>query len=198
MYLIKTAYSFFLSLIAIFMRHEYPFYPVQLSLISAFCVGIPSFFLAFEPNYNKTEKNFLVKVFKNALSNGIVVVLNIFVIIMICNIFHKNFETYRIVVVSLTGFVTLRLLYTICKPLSLWRKILLVFCSLSFAILLILFPDLFLVSKFSIISVVLILLFAFVDTYVIDFFEKLYDRVVNIIRGVLNGRKKRKEKNKLS
>ena len=198
MYLIKTAYSFFLSLMVIFMGHEYPFYPVQLSLISAFCVGIPSFFLAFEPNYNKSEKNFLVKVFKNAISNGIVVALNIFVIIMICNIFHKEFETYRLVVVSLTGFITLRLLYTICKPLSLWRKALLIFCSLSFIILLILYPDLFLVSKFSIISVVLILLFAFIDTYVIDFFEELYDKIVNRIRGVYNERKKRKEKNKLS
>lgn len=198
MYLIKTSYSFFLSLLVIFMGYEYPFYPVQLSLISTFCVGIPSFFLAFEPNYNKTEKNFLVKVFRNALSNGLVVVLNIFVIIMICTIFHKNFEMYRLVVVCLTGFITLKLLYTICKPLSLLRKILLIFCSLSFLILIILFPDLFLVSKFSIISVVLILLFAFIDTYVIDFFEKVYDRIVNRIKGVYNERKKRKEKNKLS
>ena len=62
----------------------------------------------------------------------------------------------------------------------------------------ILYPDLFLVSKFSIISVVLILLFAFIDTYVIDFFEELYDKIVNRIRGVYNERKKRKEKNKLS
>ncbi len=177
------------------MGHEYPFYPVQLSLISAFCVGIPSFFLAFEPNYNKSEKNFLVKVFRNAVSNGIVVALNVFVIIMICSIFNKEFETYRLVVVSLTGFITLRLLYTICKPLSLWRKILLIFCSISFTILLILFPDLFLVPKFSIISVVLILLFAFIDTYVIDFFEKLYDKIIDRIRGVINERKKRKEKN---
>ena len=154
--------------------------------------------MAFEPNYNKSEKNFLIKVFRNAISNGLVVVLNIFVIIMICSIFNKEFETYRLVVVSLTGFITLRLLYTICKPLSLWRKILLIFCSLSFAVLLILFPDLFLVSKFSIISVVLILLFAFIDTYVIDLFEKIYDKIVDRIKGVYNGRKKRKEKNKLS
>lgn len=198
MYLIKTSYSFFLSLIVILIGYEYPFYPVQLSLISAFCVGIPSFFLAFEPNYNKSEKNFLVKVFKNAISNGLVVALNIFVIIMICNIFNKDFNTYRLVVVTLTGFITLRLLYTICKPLSFLRETLLVFCSLSFIILLILLPDLFLVSKFSIISIVLILLFAFVDTYVIDFFEKLYDKIVYRIRGIYDERKKRKEKNKLS
>ena len=198
MYLVKTVYSFLLSLIIIFLGEEYPFYPVQLSLISAFCVGIPSFFLALEPNYQKSEKNFLVKVFKNAISNGITISLNVFVIIMICSIFHKNFDSYRLVVVALTGFITLRQLYMICKPLNLWRKILLIFCSICFFTLLVLYPNLFLVSKFGIVSIILILLFAFIDTYVIDLFEKIYDKIVIRIRGVIDERKKRKEKNKLS
>ena len=201
MYLIKTVYSFLLSLMSIFLSHEYPFYPVQLSLISTFCVGIPSFFLALEPNYAKTEKNFLVKVFRNAICNGVVICLNVFVIIMICSIFHKDFEIYRLVVVSITGFITLKLLYTICKPLSLWRKILLIFCSISFLMMLILLPDLFLVGKFGILSSILILLFAFVDCYVIEFFEKVYDRIVFRIRGWKNERnirKIKKQENKLS
>ncbi len=61
MYLIKTTYSFLLSLSSIGLSHEYPFYPIQLSLISAICVGIPSFFLALEPNYNKVGKRFYSK-----------------------------------------------------------------------------------------------------------------------------------------
>ena len=58
MYLIKTTYSFLLCLLSIGLSHEYPFYPIQLSLISSVCVGIPSFFLALEPNYNKVDKNY--------------------------------------------------------------------------------------------------------------------------------------------
>ena len=103
--------------------------------------------------------------------------------------------------VSLTGFITLKLLYTICKPLSLWRKVLLIFCSISFLVMLILLPDLFLVGKFGILSIVLILLFAFVDCYVIEFFEKVYDGIVSGIRGWKNERnirKIKKQKNKLS
>lgn len=57
MYLVKTTYSFLLSILSIILSHEYPFYPIQLSLISAICVGIPSFFLALEPNYNKVKKD---------------------------------------------------------------------------------------------------------------------------------------------
>ena len=190
MYLIKTTYSFLLCLLSIGLSHEYPFYPIQLSLISAICVGIPSFFLALEPNYNKVGKNFIVNVFRNAVPNGVTVVLNIFIVIMFCTIFNKNFESYRLIVVCLTGFITLRLLYTICKPLNLWRKILLLFCTISFFELLILLPDLFLVTKFDIVSIVFITLLAFFDTYIIDFLIDMFDKIVVKIKEVKDEKRK--------
>ena len=112
---------------------------------------------------------------------------------MFCTIFNKSFEDYRLVVVAITGFVTLRLLYTICKPLNLWRKILLVFCSISFFELLILLPDLFLVSKFGIVSIAFIVALAFVDTYIIDFLQEIYDSVLLKVRGWKNEKEKRKK-----
>ena len=190
MYLIKTTYSFLLCLLSIGLSYEYPFYPIQLSLISAICVGIPSFFLALEPNYNKVGKNFIVNVFRNAVPNGVTVVLNIFIVIMFCTIFNKNFESYRLIVVCLTGFITLRLLYTICKPLNLWRKILLLFCTISFFELLILLPDLFLVTKFDIVSIVFITLLAFFDTYIIDFLIDMFDKIVVKIKEVKDEKRK--------
>ena len=201
MYLIKTTYSFLLAVMSIILTYEYPFYPIQLTLISAVCVGIPSFFLALEPNYNKVTKGFLSKVFRNAFPNGITVVLNIFMIIMFCSLFHKDFEDYRLVVVTLTGFITLRQLYTICKPLNLWREILLIFCSIAFFVLLILFPDLFLVKKFGIVSIIFITFLGFIDTYIIDFLQDVYDKILDKVRGIRNEFKKRKEnkeKNKLA
>lgn len=191
MYLIKTTYSLLLSLLSIILTYEYPFYPIQLSLISSICVGLPSFFLALEPNYTKVSKGFIEKVFRNALPNGIVVVLNVFIVIMFCTIFNKNFEDYRLVVVSLTGLITLRLLYKICKPLNLWRKILLIFCIISFFELLILLPDLFLVTKFDIVSIIFISLLGFIDTYIIDFLEEMYDKAILKVRGFINERKKK-------
>lgn len=198
MYLIKTTYSFLLSLLSICLTYEYPFYPIQLSLISSICVGIPSFFLALEPNYNKVTKGFISKVFRNALPNGITVVLNIFIIIMFCTIFHKDFESYRLIVVTLTGFITIRQLYTICKPLNLWRKILVIFCIISFVELLILLPDLFLVTKFGIVSIIFISFLAFLDTYIIDYLQEVYDKVLNKVRRIRNEIKTKKERKKYS
>ena len=147
MYLIKTVYSFLISIICIIFNHEYPFYPVQLSLIGVTCVGLPSFFLALEPNYVKVQKGFLVKVFRNALPSGICVFINILFLIMFTYIFKLDFESFRLVVVVVTGYLNLRLLYKVSQPLSIFRKILLYICSLSFCTLLLLFRDFFLIKS---------------------------------------------------
>ena len=181
MYLVKTTYSFLLSLICIFLNHEYPFYPIQLSLISAICVGIPSFFLAIEPNYTKVKKGFLVKVFRNALPSGICVFINIFFLIMIAYIFKIDFDVFRIVVVATTGYINLRLLYNISKPLSLIRKILVYSCFIAFYGLLIIFRDLLLINKINFISFLFIALLIFADIYLTEFFESIYDFIVKII-----------------
>lgn len=178
MYLIKTTYSFILSILSIILSHEYPFYPIQLSLISSICVGIPSFFLALEPNYNKVKKGFIIKVFRNALPSGTCVFLSIFFVIMFCSIFNRDFENYRIIIVTLTGLITLRLLYNICKPLNISRKMLLGFCAITFFTLLIITPDLFLVTKYNLLNIIFIILLTFSSFYVIEFFEELYDKVV--------------------
>ena len=181
MYLVKTSYSFLLSLICIFLNHEYPFYPIQLSLISAICVGIPSFFLAIEPNYTKVKKGFLVKVFRNALPSGICVFINIFFLIMIAYIFKIDFDVFRIVVVATTGYINLRLLYNISKPLSLIRKILVYSCFIAFYGLLIIFRDLLLINKINFISFLFIALLIFSDIYLTEFFESIYDFIVKTI-----------------
>ena len=186
MYLIKTTYSFILSILSIIIAHEYPFYPIQLSLISSVCVGLPSFFLALEPNYNKVKKGFIIKVFRNALPSGLCVFVSIFFVIMFCNIFNMNFEDYRIVIVTVTGLITLRLLYKICLPLNIWRKILMGFCSITFFLGLVLFPNLFLVTKFNILNIVLSSFIFFSDLYVIEFFENMYDKIIGkFYKGVL-------------
>ncbi|MGN1358287.1 MAG: HAD-IC family P-type ATPase [Bacilli bacterium] len=181
MYLVKTTYSFLLSLLCIFLNHEYPFYPIQLSLISAICVGIPSFFLAIEPNYTKVKKGFLVKVFRNALPSGICVFINIFFLIMIAYIFKIDFDVFRIVVVATTGYINLRLLYNISKPLSLIRKILVYSCFIAFYGLLIIFRDLLLINKIKFISFLFIALLIFADIYLTEFFESIYDFIVKTI-----------------
>lgn len=178
MYLIKTTYSFLLSVLSIILSHEYPFYPIQLSLISAFCVGIPSFFLALEPNYNIVKKGFIKKVFRNALPSGICVFINILFIIMISYIFKLDFNKYRLTIVAITGYINLRLLYNVSKPLTLIRKILLIFCFLSFYIILFIYRSYLYVNNFNILTFILLFVLIFSTNYVTEFFEMCYDKII--------------------
>lgn len=182
MYLIKTVYSFLISLTCIILSHEYPFYPIQLSLISAICVGLPSFFLAIEPNYNKVEKGFFVKVFRNALPSAICVWFNILLLIMLSYLFKLDFDYFRVTIVAVTGYLNLRLLYNISKPLTVMRKILVIFCFITFYVLLIIFNNLLLLEKFNVWSFVFMAILVFFDTYVSEFLENIYDKVVIFIK----------------
>ena len=182
MYLIKTVYSFLISLTCIILSQEYPFYPVQLSLISAVCVGLPSFFLAIEPNYNKVEKGFLLKVFRNALPSAICVWFNIMLLIMTSYLFKLDFDFFRVTVVAVTGYLNLRLLYNISKPLSVMRKILVIFCFVTFYVLLIFLNEFLLLEKINLWSFIYIAILVFFDNYITDFFENLYDRFMIYIK----------------
>lgn len=177
MYLIKTTYSFVISLICIIFAHEYPFYPIQLTLIGVVCVGIPSFFIALEPNYNKVTKRFIIKVFKNALPSGVCVSLTVFIIIIITKIFKVEFEPFRMIIVATTGYLNLRLLYKVSIPLTLKRKILLYTCFISYYGILLLFFDFFLLQKYNIITIILIGICILISNYITNIFEKIYDKI---------------------
>ena len=49
LFLVKTTFSTLLSFLTLFFMRNYPFEPIQLTLISTLTIGIPSFFLAKKP-----------------------------------------------------------------------------------------------------------------------------------------------------
>ena len=67
LFLSKTAISFFVSILTLFALNEYPFVPIQLTLVSALCIGIPSFILSLEPSYERIKGDFLESVFQKVL-----------------------------------------------------------------------------------------------------------------------------------
>ncbi len=60
LFLVKTLFSITSALLFIFLPWQYPFVPIQMTLISAFTIGIPSFVLALEPNHERVRGRFLV------------------------------------------------------------------------------------------------------------------------------------------
>lgn len=77
LYISKTIYATILAIIFVFVPFSYPFQPIQLTLINALCIGLPSLVLALEPNVNRVKGSFLGNVLRMAIPGGLLAVTNV-------------------------------------------------------------------------------------------------------------------------
>ena len=75
LFLVKNIFSLGMALITLFSGWGYPIEAFHLTLISALTIGVPSFFLALEPNYSRVSGKFLRNVLGKALPGGITNIL---------------------------------------------------------------------------------------------------------------------------
>jgi cation-transporting ATPase E len=126
LFLVKNIFSLGLALSALVTGLAYPFMPLHLTVIGALTIGIPSFFLALEPNYIRVEGSFLKNVLKSALPGGltdlICILLTQFVAYRM-GLSHANTSTLCAAVVAVTGIAVL---FTVSRPFRPFRAVLLV------------------------------------------------------------------------
>ena len=75
LFLVKTVLSMVLAVCFILLPWQYPFQPIQMTLISAFTIGLPSFVLALEPNKDRIKGKFLVNVIVRSLPGSLTAIL---------------------------------------------------------------------------------------------------------------------------
>lgn len=152
LFLVKTIYSTILALMFLFMGNAYPFVPIQLTLISAITIGIPSFILALEPNRERVRGNFLRNVISKSIPTGITVAINILLISILNKLNIISNEYYSSLCVISTSICGLILLFTLTKskknedtilPFSVFRMSLAILLSILLIVGLTLFKDFF-------------------------------------------------------
>ena len=123
MFLIKTMFSVMLSLLTICFGNAYPFEPIQMSLISACAVGIPTFLLAQENNYDRIDHTFLRHVFLNAFPAAITISACVFSIMLVCQNVYRSNDMLNTACVLVTGWNYMAALKTVYAPLNRYRKV---------------------------------------------------------------------------
>ena len=118
LFLVKNIFSLLLSLVALILPVAYPFQPLQLSLLSAVTIGLPSFVLALEPNYELVRGKFLHNVLHAALPGG----LTDFLLVFLAQGFAYAFDlsadalgTISTLLVLETGLI---ILFRVCQPFT--------------------------------------------------------------------------------
>ena len=121
LYLVKNIFSFLLALISLFATFPYPVTPLQLSLLSAVTIGVPSFFLALEPNHSLVKGKFLSNVFRAALPGGLTdlfVVLGVEIFFLTFGFSEAELSTMSAILLIVIGIMVL---YEVCKPFD-WKR----------------------------------------------------------------------------
>ena len=118
LFLVKNIFSLLLSLAALCLPLAYPFQPLQLSLLSAVTIGLPSFVLALEPNYEMVRGKFIHNVLHAALPGGLTDFLLVFCAQGFAYAFDLPADALGTISTLLTLETGLIVLFQVCDPFT--------------------------------------------------------------------------------
>ncbi len=122
LFLTKTIYATLMAILFLFIHMPYPFEPIQLTLISVATIGIPSFVLALEPNYERIKGKFFENILKNSVPTALTVIFHIVVLSLLSHFQIFPLEQISSLAVLLTAFTGILLLYKLCIPFDWMRR----------------------------------------------------------------------------
>ena len=143
LFLVKTIFSTIIGVLFIFLSQKYPLEPIQFTLISSATIGMPSFFLALEPNAERISGHFFINVIKKALPGALTNVVNVLMVVGIAD--HYSFTSAEIstLAVLLIGFTGMLYLFKICVPFSWSRMAIFILSCAAFTISVLFFRNWF-------------------------------------------------------
>ena len=123
LFLMKTFFAVVLVILTLFVQVTYIFTPKMMLLLEFFVIGVPSFFLTFEPNSKPIVGNFLPQVLKRSIPRAMLMLFNVIVVIVLyyshafnpesALLSSQEYITLVVLVLTYTGFLNLA---TLCIP----------------------------------------------------------------------------------
>lgn len=178
--LVKTIYTILLIILSILFTTKYFFVPIQLTLITAFTIGIPSFILALEPNSDLVTGNFLKKILSKSLPVAFTVFINILMVTILKRPLHLSHDLTSTLSVFLTSAIGFIYLYRICTPFNSYRRILYSFLILGFILCSLIGHDFFNVSSISFETVMIFIILSICSIFIYKLLSYLSERIVTI------------------
>lgn len=126
LYIVKNIFSMLLAIFSVILMLDYPLEPSQISLISMFTIGIPSFVLALEPNKELIRGHFLTNVLVRALPAGLTDFIVVSGLVIFCREFQVDLDclsTSCTILVAIVGFM---ILHRIARPMNTGHIVMLV------------------------------------------------------------------------
>jgi cation-transporting ATPase E len=181
LFLVKNLFSVLLGIFSIVSIMSYPLQPNQISLISAFNIGFPAFFLAMEPNNQRIKKHFMRRVLIRALPAALTDFFAIAAMVIFAGVFGVSESDVSVAATFLLAIVGFIILLNISSPMNIYRSVVVVGCIIGLLITGYFLNDLFSINFVSTKCMMLFVLFAIATEpcmrYLTLLAEKLEDRM---------------------
>ena len=168
LFLVKTLFSIGLSLLTLVCLKNYPFKPIQLTLISALATGIPSFILTLEPNGSIVKGDFLKNVFSKAIPGAVCVILSVIGVSIVGHFVPVSSSQYSTMCTILAGVNALVVLIRVCVPMTTLRKILVIMMCSIFLCAMVLFKHFFYIVNLTWYQVVYVVINICLIPYILN------------------------------
>jgi len=159
LFLVKTLYTILLTFILLLTSRIYPFEPIQMFVIETFIVGIPTLWLALEPNNRMFKGRFFANIMKEVVPGALFIIANLLAVYFFSDAFYGlvDAEISTIGIIAAT-FAYWLILVNASKPFNKLRIALVVFAFASATICFTIFSDLFQITTLSLPAVLYMLL----------------------------------------
>lgn len=143
LFLIKNIFSFLLAVLTLCTTMSYPLRSSQVSLISAFMIGIPGYLLTLEADESPIKGHFIRTVMFNALPAALVDVFAVGLLMIVGNVFNIRAADISTVSAWIMAFVGFAMLVYLARPMSWVRGLTICVSAGGFIAAIILMGDFF-------------------------------------------------------
>jgi len=121
LFLVKNIFSLCMALICLITGWAYPLIPIHLTVVAALTIGVPSFFLALEPNYDRVKGRFLPTILRRAFPGGLSNVVLVCIAMVFQQVLQFTPEQTGTVCAACLAAVGMLVLTGVCRPFHKFR-----------------------------------------------------------------------------
>ena len=123
LFIVKNIFSFLAAVLVLLLGFRYPLLPAQVSMVTMWIIGAPSFFLSQMPNTDLIKGQFMTNILRKAIPGGltnVILIIGAYIIFMMVGVEETKAFTACTIVFAVSGLIYL---FKICRPFDWYRKL---------------------------------------------------------------------------
>lgn len=181
LFLVKNIFSFLMAILSLVMVINYPLQPSQITLISAFTIGLPSFLLALESNHNRIRGQFIPNILSRAIPGGLTDMLAVSILVVAGGYIALDHNDVGTTATLLLVAVGMMVLYHISAPLNRFRLLVMLGSFLGLILAIIFLHDLFSLKMISDKAIFILVVLFCAATTIFRWLSRILDGIREVL-----------------